>query len=242
MSETTIIAKPEQRRLAKMLHEKRQAEIARFVADEKARIANQRVEPTLERVNKGDIALRPVRDGLGGVVTSRTYSKRLEIGQLGKNWVPSIQNAFELFAKDAAVLEVQNVTMNYDRAGGATSAHNRIGGVGESKTRREAADRNEYIMRKLHTFDAIGEVSIVVVLNFVLCHVENARLGKQNPKTWADVGRLLEPGYEDDTTARAHARSAIKTVGRFMAGAYLEYFAMYGSVLRRRDDARAVNA
>lgn len=232
----TLTASPAQKGLAKKLYDRRQAEIARFAAEEKVRQARERIEPTPERLNKGDIALRPVRDGVGGVVSSRTYSKRLDIVQLGKFWVSPVQAAFEQFAADAAVLGIQSVTMNYDRSGGGASSHNRVGGVGEDPRRRQASDRHDYIMRKLHTFDATGGVSVVEILNFVLCHVESVRLKKVCPKTWSDVGRLFEPGYDDEASARSHARGHLGMLGRFMAGAYLEYYAMYGG--RRRIEAR----
>lgn len=197
----------------------------------------ERVGPTPERLAKGDVSRRPVHNA-NGIVVSHNHAKRLDVStQIGKTWPAAINRAFEQFVADAHVLDVRRVTLDYDRTAKASAASSRVGGLGESEKRRAALHRHEFIMRRLQTFDAGDGVSVRAVLNFVLCHVESHALGKTRPQSWADVGRLIEPAYIDETSARCHARGALRILGRYLAGCYLEYWAMYGGELKRRIQA-----
>lgn len=208
------------------------AELDRFAREEKERQKRAKERPTPERLKRGDLIQRPLH-GPDGFVVSHNYVRSFDVNNLSKSWSPSVAGAYALFVKDAMKLGITGVTMNYERIGGPVSVGTFGIQVENDEEYQEICDRHDFIMRKLHTFDATGDASVADVLNFVLCHVESVRLGTDRVKSWADVGRLFEPGYRDENTSKAHARSAFNVLGRFMAGCYLEFFAIYGGGLRK---------
>jgi hypothetical protein len=197
--------------------------------------------PTPERLKRGDLVQRPLH-GPDGFVVSHNYVSNFDVQKLSNSWPPSVAGAYALFVRDACKLGITRVSMNYERIGGPVSNGTFGIAIETDEDYQATADRHDFIMRKLHTFDATGDMSVAEVLNFVLCHVESVRLGTDRVKSWADVGRLFEPGYKDEATSKAHARSAFNVLGRFMAGCYLEFFAIYGGEMRKaRVRTREVN-
>jgi hypothetical protein len=219
------------------------AELDKFAREEKERQkrVKDRERPTPERLKRGDLVQRPLH-GPDGFVVSHNYVSNFDVQKLSNSWPPSVAGAYALFVRDACKLGITRVSMNYERIGGPVSNGTFGIAIETDEDYQATADRHDFIMRKLHTFDATGDMSVAEVLNFVLCHVESVRLGTDRVKSWADVGRLFEPGYKDEATSKAHARSAFNVLGRFMAGCYLEFFAIYGGEMRKaRVRTREVN-
>jgi len=227
----TVVASDPAKEAVRREQERYLAELDRFAKEERER-QRRAQKPTHERLRKGDLVQRPLH-GPDGFVVSHNYVRSFDVQKLSNSWSPSVAGAYALFVRDAIKLGVTAVTMNYDRIGGPVSVGTFGVQVEQDEDYQETCDRHDYILRKLHTFDATGDASVADVLSFVLCHVESVRLGTDRIKSWADVGRLFEPGYKDEATSKAHARSAFNVLGRFMAGCYLEFFAIYGGSLRK---------
>jgi len=216
-------------------------QISAYTAKQRKSRTATGVQPTPERLAKGDLATRPVH-GPDGFVASVNYDrKRVDVvSRFAKSWAPEIVKAFEQFAADANVLEVRNVTINYAAAsiGGSRSREmNKTGGVGDSHKRRMALQRHEFLLQELRDhFDGVpNTVPVADVLNFVLCHVEAERLKHKGalPQTVAELGRRFVSDYKDDVSCAFIVRGALEMVGRFMATFYLKHWATYGALYKR---------
>jgi hypothetical protein len=223
MSETTIIAKPEQRRLAKMLHAKRQDEISRFVAEEKERIAKQRIEPTPERIAKGDVA-QPIVEGVG-----RRYKTSSPAEYYSGSWPNHVQDAFRWFVLDAHASRHPPVTINYDGTGGG-SRGSRMGGLGNvHSTQRDRADRYDWIRGK------ISEDALEILEWFVSqtrtdegCHA----------MTLEGFGQRMFPTVKDKTARRWATLGGLRYAGGELAKYYRLYQVLSGE---RRREMRVIN-
>jgi hypothetical protein len=213
MSETTIIAKPRQKRLAQMLMEKRQAQQQEIsdavIAFKREQEEYQRAQPTHERMQKGDIK-RVVVKGEGVRFQPRTdVLKRYQ-----NKWQSATEVAFLRLVDDAKAREVTNITMGYGNSGGGGNSHNRMGGIGSAHARKiEAGNRFDVVMGSLP-----GRLQRLCGWLLLGEHVDGGR-----QVTLEDVGRYIFPSLTDRRSCEMIGLGAMVATGEMLASAYAAY-------------------
>lgn len=225
---STIAASPHQQKiLARKLYDKRRDEIARVAREiewEKRKRESEKVQPTPERLAKGDVGQHIIA-GEG-----RKFRTKSPVEHYSGQWPSEVEQAFLAYILDAHAKDRVAVTISYNSNGGG-AAHGRLGGLGNvHDATRDAFERYQFVRDRM-TQDA---VQIMDWLVLELRTEATARaIGLE------EVGQRLFPSIRDKATRKGIAVGALLMAGKELAK-YLRLFSVLSGDRRREREMKMV--
>jgi hypothetical protein len=208
---TTLEASPQQKTLARKLYEQRKAALARVAREieaDKRRQEMERIQPTPQRLAKGDVG-QHIIPGEG-----RKFRTKSPVEHYSGQWPSDVEQAFLAYVLDAHAKDRVAVTISYNSNGGG-SGHGRLGGLGNVHDRtREAFERYHWIREK------ITERS-VEVLDWLVLELRNEATARA--VSLEDAGQKLFPNIRDKATRRGIAIGRLLGAGDELAKFYRLY-------------------
>jgi hypothetical protein len=208
---TTLEASPQQKILARKLYEQRQAALARVAREieaDKRRQEMERVQPTPQRLAKGDVGQHIIA-GEG-----RKFRTKSPVEHYSGQWPADVEQAFLAYVLDAHAKDKVAVTISYNGNGGGGS-NSRLGGLGNVQDRtRDAYERYHWIRDRL----TVGSLQIMDWLVLEMRNDASARsVGLE------DAGQRLFPSVRDKTMRRGIAIGRLLGAGDELAALYRKF-------------------
>lgn len=208
---TTLEASPQQKILARKLYEQRQAQLARVAREieaDKRRQEMERVQPTPQRLAKGDVGQHIIA-GEG-----RKFRTKSPVEHYSGQWPADVEQAFLAYVLDAHAKDKVAVTISYNGNGGGGS-NGRLGGLGNVQDRtRDAYERYHWIRDRL----TVGSLQIMDWLVLEMRNDASARsVGLE------DAGQRLFPSVRDKTMRRGIAIGRLLGAGDELAALYRKF-------------------
>lgn len=225
---TTLEASPQQKILARKLYEQRQAQLARVAREieaDKRRQDMERVQPTPQRLAKGDVGQHIIA-GEG-----RKFRTKSPVEHYSGQWPADVEQAFLAYVLDAHAKDRVAVTISYNSNGGG-SGHGRLGGLGNAHDATRDAFERFHFCRDRMTQEA---VQIMDWLVLELRTEATARaIGLE------EVGQRLFPSIRDKATRRGIAVGALLMAGKELAKT-MRLFAVLSGDRKREREMRTLN-
>lgn len=208
---TTLEASPQQKTLARKLYEQRKAALARVAREieaDKRRQEMERVQPTPQRLAKGDVGQHIIA-GEG-----RKFRTKSPVEHYSGQWPADVEQAFLAYVLDAHAKDKVAVTISYNGNGGGGS-NGRLGGLGNVQDRtRDAYERYHWIREKLTQRS-------VEVLDWLVLELRNEATARAI--SLEDAGQKLFPSIRDKATRRGIAIGRLLGAGDELAKFYRLY-------------------
>jgi hypothetical protein len=222
---TTLQASPKAQRFAHLLNAKRAKQDAEIQAAVEAyrREMEERehTAPTYERMRKGDVQRKDVRN-----VGVRYMPRKDVVKQYSQKWRPEAEVAFMQLVADAEAADVKGVIINYHATGGR-SAGDRMGGLGNAHASKIAA---------LNRFTEVMESLPPRLQSLCKWLVLGECLTDGKAPTLEDVGRYIWGSLHDKRSCEMIGLGALIAVGDILVSAYYRY-----NVGHRFSDVRVPN-
>jgi hypothetical protein len=202
----TLVASPKAVRVADKLNrmtQKKIAELARSIEDAQRERA---LQPTPERLAKGDVGQHIIR-GEG-----RKFRTKSPVEHYSGQWPSHVENAFTCFVFDSEAGEYGRVTINYGGTGGGVPG-SRLGGLGNAQDRdRDAHERYQWVRDRLSP-DARETLDSLVLQIRADSHSINLE----------SFGQHLFPAIRDKATRRGISIGALRLAGDQLAMLYRKF-------------------
>lgn len=208
---TTLQASPQQKTLARKLYEKRQADLARVAREieaDRRRQEQERIQPTPERLAKGDVGQHIIA-GEG-----RKFRTKSPVEHYSGQWPSDVEQAFLAYVLDAHAKDKVAVTISYNGNGGGGS-NGRLGGLGNvHDSTRDAYERYHWVREKM----TLGAVEI---LDWLVLELRNESTNRVFGLE--DAGQKLFPSIRDKAMRRGIAIGRLLGAGDELAKFYRMY-------------------